>query len=102
MPLGRGGNPAFNLALGPLGKYLMVMRQRTGGAGANRQDLGIHSMVHPDSGNILVIRCQSASAPATVERVPTRQFNWTEEALDGGKPGVFETWSQRRLQVRGQ
>ena len=45
-----------------------------------------------DSGNILAVRCQSASAPATVERVPAKHFHWTEEALDGGKPGGFETW----------
>ena len=62
-PLGRGGNSAFNLSLGPRGKYLTVMRQRTGGAGGNRQDLSIHSMVHPDSGNILVGTKASEMSP---------------------------------------
>ena len=40
-PMNNGGSPAYNLALGPGGKPMAIMRSRTGAAGGNRQDIGV-------------------------------------------------------------
>ena len=42
-----GGSPAWNLALGPGGKALAIMRSRTGAAAGNHQDIGV---ISPDGG----------------------------------------------------